>query len=148
MADLTRTPTVNTPQGSGTSDEKPVKESERLPTDKTSEDDAERGENAHKEDAHRSEVDLQQEEDLDHLIDELASDDGNEPLESAEDAPAGEVTVPEELLKTNTQMGLTNEEVLARRKKYGLNQMKEEKENMFLKFCSYFVGPIQFVMEV
>jgi hypothetical protein len=26
--------------------------------------------------------------------------------------------------------------------------MKEEKENMILKFLSYFVGPIQFVMEV
>jgi len=26
--------------------------------------------------------------------------------------------------------------------------MKEEKENMILKFFSYFVGPIQFVMEV
>lgn len=26
--------------------------------------------------------------------------------------------------------------------------MKEETENLFLKFLSYFVGPIQFVMEV
>jgi hypothetical protein len=26
--------------------------------------------------------------------------------------------------------------------------MKEEKENLFLKFLGYFIGPIQFVMEV
>jgi len=26
--------------------------------------------------------------------------------------------------------------------------MKEEKENLILKFLGYFVGPIQFVMEV
>ena len=32
--------------------------------------------------------------------------------------------------------------------RYGLNQMKEEKENLILKFLGYFVGPIQFVMEV
>ena len=44
--------------------------------------------------------------------------------------------------------GLTEQEVQARRRKYGLNQMKEEKENLILKFFSYFVGPIQFVMEV
>ncbi len=30
--------------------------------------------------------------------------------------------------------------------RYGLNQMKEEKENLILKFFGYFVGPIQFVM--
>jgi H+-transporting ATPase len=29
-----------------------------------------------------------------------------------------------------------------------MNQMKEEKENLILKFLGYFVGPIQFVMEV
>ena len=51
-------------------------------------------------------------------------------------------------VQTDTRVGLTSEEVLQRRKKYGLNQMKEEKENMILKFFSYFVGPIQFVMEV
>jgi hypothetical protein len=27
-----------------------------------------------------------------------------------------------------------------------MNQMKEEKENLILKFFGYFVGPIQFVM--
>lgn len=32
--------------------------------------------------------------------------------------------VPEELLQTDTRIGLTSSEVLSRRKKYGLNQMK------------------------
>jgi H+-transporting ATPase len=51
------------------------------------------------------------------------------------------------MLQTDTRVGLTSEEVLQRRRKYGLNQMKEEKENMILKFLGFFVGPIQFVME-
>ena len=51
-------------------------------------------------------------------------------------------------MATDTRHGLTSEEVLVRRRKYGMNQMKEEKENLILKFFGYFVGPIQFVMEV
>lgn len=35
------------------------------------------------------------------------------------------------MLQTDTRVGLTENEVLARRKKYGLNQMKEEKESKF-----------------
>lgn len=64
------------------------------------------------------------------------------PLELAIDSDDG-ITV-----QTDTRVGLTSEEVLQRRKKYGLNQMKEEKENLILKFLGFFVGPIQFVMEV
>jgi magnesium-transporting ATPase (P-type) len=60
---------------------------------------------------------------------------------------AGRV-IPEDMLQTDTRVGLTSEEVIQRRRKYGLNQMKEEKENMILKFLGFFVGPIQFVMEV
>jgi magnesium-transporting ATPase (P-type) len=52
------------------------------------------------------------------------------------------------MLQTDTRVGLTSEEVLQRRRKFGLNQMKEEKENLLLKFLGFFVGPIQFVMEV
>jgi magnesium-transporting ATPase (P-type) len=33
------------------------------------------------------------------------------------------------MLQTDTRVGLTEAEVIARRKKYGLNQMKEEKES-------------------
>jgi hypothetical protein len=43
---------------------------------------------------------------------------------------------------------LSSQEVLSRRKKFGMNQMKEEKENLILKFLGFFIGPIQFVMEV
>ena len=62
--------------------------------------------------------------------------------------PGGARSVPEEFLQTDTNMGLSDQEVERRRKKFGLNQMKEEKENLILKFLGYFVGPIQFVMEV
>lgn len=90
-----------------------------------------------------------EEEDLDALIEELESHDGDVTVDDdASDDPGAARPVPEELLQTDTRTGLTDSEVLARRKKYGLNQMKEEKENLVLKFFSFFVGPIQFVMEV
>ena len=40
------------------------------------------------------------------------------------------------MLQTDTRVGLTEQEVVARRKKYGLNQMKEEKESKFLTLCT------------
>lgn len=89
-----------------------------------------------------------EEEDMDALIEELESQDAHIDPEEEETQPGGARPVAEELLQTSTVTGLTNEEVLARRKKFGLNQMKEEKENLILKFLMYFVGPIQFVMEV
>lgn len=93
--------------------------------------------------------DDEEEEDMDALIEELESHDGHVFDEEEEETEVGGARpVPEEVLATDTRMGLTDQEVTARRKKYGLNQMKEEKENMILKFLSYFVGPIQFVMEV
>jgi H+-transporting ATPase len=90
-------------------------------------------------------------EDMDALIDELESQDGHEEDVVAEGevaAPGAVRVVPEELLQTDTRLGLTEAEVHARRKKFGMNQMKEEKENLILKFLGYFIGPIQFVMEV
>lgn len=94
--------------------------------------------------------DEEEDEDMDALIDELESQDGHqEEEEGEEDAPAGTGrVVPEDQLQTDTRIGLTESEVHARRKKYGMNQMKEEKENLILKFLGYFIGPIQFVMEV
>jgi H+-transporting ATPase len=90
-----------------------------------------------------------EEEDMDALIEELESQDGHiDDEDDGVDEPGDARPIPEELLQTDTRMGLTDAEVLARRKKYGLNQMKEEKENLILKFLSFFVGPIQFVMEV
>jgi hypothetical protein len=93
--------------------------------------------------------DEEEDEDIDALIDELESQDGHQDDEEEENlSPAQGRIVPEDLLQTDTRIGLTEQEVLARRKKYGMNQMKEEKENLILKFLGYFIGPIQFVMEV
>ncbi|KAF8245802.1 plasma membrane ATPase [Wilcoxina mikolae CBS 423.85] len=87
-------------------------------------------------------------EDIDALIDDLESQDGGED-EYEDEAVAGSSArpIPEDLLQTDTRVGLTSVEVDQRRRRYGLNQMKEDKENLILKFLMYFVGPIQFVME-
>lgn len=69
----------------------------------------------------------EEDEDLDALIEELESQDGDEAdyYEAEEaDTPGGARVIPEELLQTDTRMGLNSAEVLARRKKYGYNQMK------------------------
>jgi H+-transporting ATPase len=90
-------------------------------------------------------------QDMDALIDELESEDGHVGEEEEDEQVVGTTggrIVPEDLLQTDTRIGLTDAEVHQRRKKWGWNQMKEEKENLILKFCMYFVGPIQFVMEV
>lgn len=86
------------------------------------------------------------EDDIDALIEELESTDPREEVIQEIEA-RGIETVPEEFLQTDVKFGLTEPEVSARRRKYGLNQMKEERENLFIKFLMYFVGPIQFVME-
>lgn len=86
---------------------------------------------------------------MDALIADLVSEDGRMVGEAESfHEPGGAPTMPNELFQTNPKYGLTDSEVLARGKRYGWNKMKEEKENLFLKFLSYFVGPIQFVMEV
>lgn len=94
--------------------------------------------------------DEEPDDDMDQLIADLESEDGGDPLADDDEVEEGQSArpVPEELLQTDPRYGLTSDEVTARRKKYGLNQMSEEKENLILKFCMYFVGPIQFVMEV
>lgn len=95
--------------------------------------------------------DESEDDDIDALIDELQSHHGLDDDEESEDegkAAAGEARViPEELLQTDPSYGLTSDEVAKRRKKYGLNQMAEENENMIVKFLGFFIGPIQFVME-
>lgn len=92
--------------------------------------------------------DEEEDEDMDALIEELESQDQNIEDDDEEEAVAGSArTIPEDQLQTSTRDGLSSSEVIARRKKYGLNQMKEEKENLILKFLGFFIGPIQFVME-
>ena len=94
--------------------------------------------------------DEEEDEDIDAIIADLESLDGHDAqAEEEEEVAAGEERpIAEEFLQTDTRHGLTENEVTTRRKKFGLNQMKEEKENLILKFLGYFVGPIQFVMEV
>ena len=93
--------------------------------------------------------DDEEDEDIDALIDDLESQDGGIAEEEEEEETAGGTPpISEDFLQTSTRTGLTEAEVVQRRKKFGPNQMKEEKENLILKFLGYFVGPIQFVMEV
>lgn len=89
-----------------------------------------------------------EDEDIDQLIMDLQSHHGlDDDEEEEEEDNSSFKAVPEELLKTDPATGLTADEVTKRRKKYGLNQMSEDKENLVLKFIMFFVGPIQFVME-
>jgi H+-transporting ATPase len=98
--------------------------------------------------AKASTPDEDEDEDIDALIEELESQDAGVEEEEEVAQPGNARTIPEEMLQTSTRTGLTSSEVVTRRKKYGLNQMKEEKENLLLKFLGFFIGPIQFVMEV
>jgi H+-transporting ATPase len=67
----------------------------------------------------------EEEEDMDALIEELESQDAAIDYDDEEEVQAGAArVVPEELLQTDTRVGLTTAEVANRVKKYGLNQMK------------------------
>ena len=91
-----------------------------------------------------------EEDDIDALIEELQSHHGSDDESESDNeaVAAGEARViPEEYLQTDPSYGLSTDDVLKRRKKYGLNQMSEDNENLIVKFIMFFVGPIQFVME-
>lgn len=88
-----------------------------------------------------------EDEDIDQLIVDLQSNGAAGEEEEEEEDASSFKAVPDELLQTDPSRGLTDDEVTKRRKRYGLNQMAEEQENMVLKFVMFFVGPIQFVME-
>lgn len=94
--------------------------------------------------------DEDEEEDIDELVMELQSNhniDEEEEEDEEEHHSSSYKEVPDEYLHTDPSVGLTSAEVQKRRKKFGLNQMAEEQENMVIKFCMFFIGPIQFVME-
>ncbi|KAH9930698.1 uncharacterized protein B0H18DRAFT_993122 [Fomitopsis serialis] len=59
-----------------------------------------------------------------------------------------EKKVPQDWLQTDTQQGLTGAEIDKRRKTFGWNELQSQDENQFLKFISYFRGPILYVMEL
>ncbi|TPX33115.1 H+-exporting ATPase [Synchytrium microbalum] len=54
----------------------------------------------------------------------------------------------EKLLQTEPLKGLTDVEAAERLEKFGKNEIPEKKHNPFLKFLSYFGGPISFLLEV
>ena len=91
-------------------------------------------------------------EDIDQLIIDLQSHHGDaadDDEEAEEEHAAGAArVVPEDQLQTDPNSGLSSDEVSRRRKKWGLNQMSEENESLIIKFIMFFVGPIQFVMEL
>jgi len=91
-----------------------------------------------------------EEDDINALISELQSNQDSEEELDFEDntATVGSRVVPEELLQTDISIGLTLDQVFQRRRKYGVNQMTEENESYIIKFFKFFLGPIQFVMEV
>ncbi|KAF8526632.1 plasma-membrane proton-e [Hysterangium stoloniferum] len=59
-----------------------------------------------------------------------------------------EQPVPPSLLETPMLQGLDQQEVNKRRVQFGYNELESEKKNPFLKFLSYFQGPILYVMEI
>ena len=85
---------------------------------------------------------------LDALLDELEDKFPEVDIKEVPEEQIDTKSIPEEMLQTDEKSGLTTTEVNLRRRKYGLNKLREEKENPYLKFFGYFVGPIQFVMEV
>jgi H+-transporting ATPase len=50
--------------------------------------------------------------------------------------------IPDDWLNTDMHKGISESEVEGRRRRVGFNELTTEKENMFLKFLSYFTGPI------
>ncbi|KAJ3214045.1 hypothetical protein HDU67_002139 [Dinochytrium kinnereticum] len=51
-------------------------------------------------------------------------------------------------LQTEPLQGLTDAEVAERLAKFGHNEIPEQKTNAFLKFLSYFLGPISYLLEI
>ncbi|ORY39063.1 plasma-membrane proton-e [Rhizoclosmatium globosum] len=54
----------------------------------------------------------------------------------------------EALLHTEPLHGLTDTEVAERTAQFGLNEIPENKTNPLLKFLSYFLGPISYLLEI
>lgn len=87
-------------------------------------------------------------DDLDVLYEELAAADVDEDTKESKSMLNVQNFYNIDISPADIVYGLTAIEVLQRRKKHGFNQLKEAKENFFFKFILFFVGPIQFVMEV
>ena len=79
----------------------------------------------------------EEDEDIDALIDELQSvDPEDDPVEEFQDTSK----IPEEMLQTDPSYGLHEQEVMLRRRKYGLNLLQIERESNLKKLLRYFIG--------
>ena len=88
-------------------------------------------------------------EEFDKLLEEIESDDEDEDKSEKDELGLdSQTSVPENLLQTDVIQGLSESEVKDRRSTYGLNQLKEHRRSHIKEFLMFFVGPIQFVMEV
>lgn len=56
--------------------------------------------------------------------------------------------VPASWLETDMQRGISESDVSKRRSMFGFNELESPSENLFLKFLSFFQGPILYVMEL
>ncbi|KAJ3011209.1 UNVERIFIED_CONTAM: hypothetical protein HDU68_001780, partial [Siphonaria sp. JEL0065] len=78
--------------------------------------------------------------------------DGKKPLkmEEAVHVEVADDISPEleALLHTEPLHGLTDAQVAERTAQFGLNEIPETKSNPFLKFLSYFLGPISYLLEI
>jgi H+-transporting ATPase len=63
-------------------------------------------------------------------------------IDLPEGGEAAAAAVPDAWLTTDIQTGLRQPDVDERRKRFGWNELTTEKENMFAKFLTYFMGPI------
>ncbi|CEJ56647.1 hypothetical protein PMG11_02848 [Penicillium brasilianum] len=85
--------------------------------------------------------------DIELLITELEEEDGKEPdPEAITIAEGNGLRYQPDLLETDLNLGLSDAEVIAARRKYGRNCLKEERRNNMVKFLKLFVGPVQLVM--
>lgn len=50
--------------------------------------------------------------------------------------------VPDDWLDADIRQGISNHDVESRRKRFGFNEISSDKENLFIKFLSFFTGPI------
>ena len=83
------------------------------------------------------------------LLEDIESDEEEEDKSEKEDLGLEAPTsAPDHLLQTDATHGLSESEVKERRSTYGFNQLKEHKRSHIKEFLMFFVGPIQFVMEV
>jgi H+-transporting ATPase len=62
--------------------------------------------------------------------------------ENAQGSPDPATEVPDVWLKTDINSGISESTVDERRKRFGWNELTTEKENMFYKLITYFMGPI------